>query len=160
MSFTNAAVKKAEVKFTAIGKPSFIRITGTSSTLSEDLKVENNKLNGSFDFDLESLTTGLELRDDHMKNEYLHISKFPKAKLIIKDLTIEDNVNFQAMLDLHGVKRAIKVEATIDQDGKTLEIEGKFEVDLSKFDIAIPSFKGITVAKTVKVNVETKVILP
>lgn len=157
-TFVSGSVKKASVNFTAVGKPSFIRINGESDKLSEKLTLKDNKISGELIFDLDSLTTGLDLRDRHMKETYLETSNknFKQAVLKISNLNIEESTDFKAFLTLHGVTKEVKISAEIDSDKSDLEIKAHFEINLSDFGIAIPSFQGITVADSVKINVESE----
>src|SRR5262249_13868215 len=77
----NISCKGGTVEFLAIGKPSFIKIHGKGNSASGKLSVEAEKIKGDFAFDLSSLDTDIEKRNEHMKTKYLEVSKFPKATL-------------------------------------------------------------------------------
>ncbi len=160
LSLTSSAeVLKADVKFEAVGKPAFIRIKGSSTQLEEKLSIKNNKISGEVLFDLTSMTTGLDLRDDHMKNKYLEVSKYPKARLTLKEIPLEGDLEHRALLSLHGMEKEVLLKGEIEKRGTVYIVNGKFELDISEYGIDIPSFKGITVAKEVKVKVEAEVKL-
>ena len=157
-NLVSAAVKEANVKFTAVGKPSFIRIKGESNKLASKLKLVNNMIEGELTFDLDTLNTGLDLRDEHMKENYLQtkLGNNRYATLKITNVKVGDDLKFKALLSLHGVEKEVEVEASIDKSGKELEVDANFEVKLSEYKIDIPSFQGITVADTVKINVSSE----
>tara|TARA_B100001971_G_scaffold111191_1_gene102071 strand:- start:11659 stop:12216 length:558 start_codon:yes stop_codon:yes gene_type:complete len=149
----------SDVTFSAVGRPSFLKINGKSKELTQDLMLEENLLSGSFSFQLASLKTGIELRDEHMKDNYLQVKKYPSAILKINNLDIsqEKTHKLRGSLTLHGVEREIELELDLERNNNSIALNGEFEVNLDDFKIDIPSFQGITVAKTVKVKVETKV---
>lgn len=66
-------IKKSNgtVKFFAVGNPSAIRIDGVGAGPEGKLEVvaddKNSKMAGQFIFDLNSLNSGIEMRDSHMK---------------------------------------------------------------------------------------------
>src|SRR5580700_8775905 len=72
---------KSHVEFEAIGRPSMLKIQGDSDqALQGSLQLEAGKITGQCSFTLESLTTGIAMRDDHMKHRYLETQKYPLAK--------------------------------------------------------------------------------
>ncbi len=149
-------LSQGQVEFKAKAKPALISIDGKSNLLSGTLTGEDNIFDGNFDLELTSLDTGIELRDDHLKNKYLEIEKFPNAKLSFTKTRIEKNkeINFEAKLNLHGQEKMVQGIATLNDDNR---LEAEFKINLSDFGIDIPSFKGITVAKEVKIKVNGKV---
>ncbi len=149
---------KGKVNFTAKGFPSFITIAGKSTNLNGTLVSEDQNLSGSFDVDLATLNTGMDLRDDHMKNKYLEVKKFPKATLTLPKFKSTESGTTQAMLKLKGIEKPIKVNYTIEKNDDSLTVETKFDLLLSDFNVGVPSFQGITVAKTIKLAVAFKAI--
>ncbi len=84
-SFALAAVTKlasvgGSVETLAIGKPSFIKIRGKGEAPKGELIVEGKKASGNFEFSIASLDTGIELRNEHMRDNYLHVKDHPTAK--------------------------------------------------------------------------------
>jgi polyisoprenoid-binding protein YceI len=149
-----------EVKFTAIGKPGFLKIRGESVGKKPDGHIEfnNDSLTGEFTFDLKYLNTGIDLRDEHMKEKYLEVAKFPTAKLVIKAIPIkaedlDKNIrkDFSGSLTLHGTTK--EISGTADYNGSAKKINAQFKVELSDFGIAIPEHLGIKVSKTAEVEV-------
>lgn len=145
-------LSQGNIEFNAKGKPALISIDGTSELLNGILKSHNNQFDGEFDLELTSLNTGIELRDDHLKNKYLEVEKFPKAKLTFKNIKIERNseTNFKANLMLHGQENEVNGIALLSDQN---ELMAEFTINLADFGIEIPSFQGITVAKEVKIKV-------
>jgi polyisoprenoid-binding protein YceI len=161
---TTMKVKSGDIKFTAVGKPGFLKIKGASKATAPDgkIKIENNKASGEFVFKLESLTTGIDLRDEHMKTKYLEVAKYPNAKLSFKDLIVtNDDFNsafekpFFGDLDLHGLTK--KVDGILHYDSKNRLATATFTIKVSDFNIDIPEHIGITVSETV--NIEVNLVL-
>lgn len=160
---TQAAVLKSKsgfVKFIAVGKPGFLKIHGDSSSAKPEgfIQVKNDMLQGEFTFDLRSLKTGIDLRDEHMKNKYLEVSKFPNTKLVISSVAFKESdlikdikKDFSGYLTLHGVTK--EIFGTVDYNGTLKKLFAKFKVELSDFAIAVPEHMGITVSKTADVEV-------
>jgi polyisoprenoid-binding protein YceI len=155
--------KSAEgVTFRAIGKPDLIQIVGKGAAIScEGTLVNLRKLNAEFKFSLESLDTGIALRNRHMKEKYLEIQRYPEAHLTIQDLnlTLGSPIDFEGTLTLHGVKRVVQGKLNLTQTVEHLTGEGQFEIMLTEFGIDIPSFAGITVSEKVSLLVPLKVRL-
>ncbi len=157
----NAATKvlESEVNFTAVGRPAFIKATGILPIEKADLKVAEGKLSGSLMVPLTKLDSGIEMRDTHLKEKYLEVATHPEATLMLENLDLsklKDGASIQAKLKLHGVEKMIPLEVEASLDGTVLDVEAEFEVILTDFSIALPSFQGITAAKNVKIKVESK----
>ncbi len=158
---TQAATKvlSSEVNFTAVGRPSFIKATGTLPIEKADLKVVSGKLSGNLMVSLTKLDSGIETRDEHLKEKYLEVAKHPEATLMLENIDlakIKDGSTIDAKLKLHGVEKTIPIEVEASLNGQTLEVEAEFEVILTDYSIELPSFQGITAAKNVKIKVDSK----
>lgn len=148
------------VQFEAVGRPSMMKIKGTGAGPEGPLKIQDGKVSGDLKFALSTLDTKIELRNEHMKEKYLETKKYPEAVLSLKELSLPATWSltnpvvkespFSATLDLHGVKKDIT--GTFSISGNTT-LEARFEIKISDFKIDIPSYLGITVADTVKVQV-------
>lgn len=161
---------KGKTEFVAIGRPSALKIKGTGVGPKGELKLEEkgefSLLNGEVAVDLSSLDTGISMRDEHMKEKYLEVEKFKEAKLIFKDAKIPaaklkqgGEVELTATLDLHGQQKPVPVVMTLENKSGSVKSSSKFKIKLSEFNIAIPSFSGITVADEVNITTETEVKL-
>ncbi len=161
------SAKGGHVDFLAIGRPSFIKIHGVGSAPTGTLKINGDHVSGEFNFALDSLDTGISLRNKHMKDKYLQIQKYPDAKLVIQKVhsiapgwsLAKPEINgahFDGLLTLHGVTRPVHGKFSVNDDGT---VHAKFSVKLSKYNIDLPSFAGVTVANNVKINVQIKKIV-
>lgn len=161
----NLTLKLTEgsVKFLAKGKPSAIRIHGTSPTIQGSAQVKGLQVQGEFEVPVDSLDTGIGLRTSHMKEKYLEAAKFPKALFQIKEMKLPspleinnysaEDIPLTGLLTLHGVQRPILAKASVrSQDGK-INANVRFPVTLSGHSITIPTYLGITVTDEVEVEV-------
>ena len=153
--------KKGKVEFKTKGWPNLVNIKGKGQGVSGSLSEKENKLSGVLEFDLTSLKTGIKLRDNHMKDKYLQVKKFPKAKLTLKDSVMPKGLNgsteFTGIMELHGVKKEVKGKIELDNESDSIEVDAEFPIKLTDFKIDIPSYKGITVAEKVTVKFKTEV---
>lgn len=150
-----------QVDFHAIGNPSAIKIHGKGESPKGGLTLENGVMKGIVMFALNSLDTGMKLRNEHMKTKYLETQKYPDAKLEITSLKFappagdfsEVPVPFQGNLTLHGVTQPITGTAKAEKKGGKINTTANFETKISAYKIPVPSFSGITVADRVQVEV-------
>jgi polyisoprenoid-binding protein YceI len=153
--------------FTAIGKPKALKIVGKGNGPQGKLNInttEKNKtsttLSGSLEVDLTQLTTDLSLRDQHMKNKYLEVDKFPKAVLTIQNLPYQkgntQEGTFEGDLQLKNTHKKTLIHYRLDPSGK---LDADFTIKLSDFNVTIPSFAGITIADEVTLTLNTSASL-
>lgn len=137
-----------EAKFDAVGNPGFLSIAGEKGKVTGKYVKSNDKITGSFDVDLNTLETGMELRDKHMKEKYLEVGKYPKASLTILNVALPKDgyLKFTGKLSLHGKTKEINGDCLIKD---VVNFECKFKINLPDYGIAIPDWKGVTVAKDV-----------
>jgi polyisoprenoid-binding protein YceI len=153
-------VASGKVTFLATGKPGFLRINGKNGSPQGSFVIDGKKnlVNGEVTVKLETLETGISLRDRHMKEKYLETSKYPEAKFIADPLSLvnasaKTKVSLPGTLTIHGKPHPVTADAVIHVEGEKIEVQSIIETRLSEFDIAIPAYAGITVAD--KVVIET-----
>ncbi len=151
--------------FLAIGNPSAIRIEGQGEAPEGDLNVvdqgANWILSGTLHIDLKSYSTGIALRDRHMKDKYLEVDKYQMATLNIEALQVqkvflaketESNIPFKGLLTLHGVSKNVEGELSVKKLNAKIQVSSKFTLKLSDYSVDVPSFAGIKVADSVEVK--------
>lgn len=170
LSFTANAettfhVRNGSAGFTAIGKPGFLRINGEGGKPTGKIILDGNKqlTVAEFEVVLSEFKTGLDLRDTHMKEKYLQVDKFPKAtfkseKVVFKGNTIPSELEVPGTLTLHGVSKPIVAVVEAHEKGDLVQGEAHFEIKLTDFNIEIPSFSGVTVAESVKIQVSFEAV--
>ena len=152
---------KGKVHFKTKGWPNLINIHGEGKGAVGKVTITDNKASGELSFELGTLATGIELRDEHMKTKYLEVEKHPTTSLKFEDVTLPNNLNgsasFSGRLKLHGVEKKVSGVAQISKTDKGLTLKAELPIKLSDFKIEIPSYQGITVAEDVKIEFETEV---
>lgn len=151
-------------EFRATGHPSALHVVGKGTGPTGQIFVDNRSSSGQLSFDLKSLDTGIDTRDEHMKTKYLEVDKYPTAQLTISNLPLTQaqltkplsvsDTPFRGTLLLHGVSKPVNGSYSLRGDGHgTLKLDSKFGIKLSDFGIAIPTFSGITIADQVQIHI-------
>lgn len=146
--------------FRAVGRPSLLRVKGTARAPTGQAFIENSALSGVFAVELKEFDTGISLRNTHMREKYLEVSKFPRATLEIRDLPLPEKgeAAFDGTLTLHGVTKSVRGKAQVERRTENgvvlLRVEATLELKISDFGIQTPSYAGITVADVVTVDVD------
>lgn len=144
----------AHVSFEAAG-PAGMKIDGNTP----ELTVGDNAGNIVITVPLGNLTTGIGLRDHHMKEKYLEVQKYPATTLTIPRSALkfpqsgqeaESDVN--GTLQLHGQPRPVSVHYSAKGDGAGYGVRGRFHVNMNDFGITVPVYLGVTVKPDVDVN--------
>jgi polyisoprenoid-binding protein YceI len=147
----------AHVTFHAAG-PAGMKIDGTTTELAV-----TDGASVVVTVTLTNLTTGIKLRDDHMKDKYLEVGKYKTAELKIDKaaLNLKTGAGKQqasAMLTLHGSEpKPVTIQYTVADEKKDdkpgFRVTGNFRIDdMTKFGITIPNYLGVKVQE--KVDVE------
>jgi polyisoprenoid-binding protein YceI len=158
-AFTSAAA--AHVGFTASG-PAGMKIEGTTS----DLKVAEADGNVVVNVPLGNLATGIALRDQHMKEKYLEVGKYPEAILTITRSALHVpaaggerlTADAPGTLKLHGQSRPVTVHYDASPDATGVAVNGRFHLRMDDFGITIPSYLGVTVKPDVDVTAAFHVV--
>jgi polyisoprenoid-binding protein YceI len=147
---------KGTVEFHAKGKPALLKITGKGTGVGGALKNVDGKLSGDMKFDLNSLDTGIELRNDHMKHKYLEVQTYPYAVLHFTDFTFPkstDQFEFTGDLEIKNVKKPIKGTAKIEKAAEGSKLSAEFSLKITDYPIGVPNYLGVTIAEDVTVQV-------
>ncbi len=165
------SLSETKVEFLAVGKPSMLKINGKAKSgegakMEGKLELKGDSIVGTAKFPLDSLTTGISLRDRHMKEKYLETAKFPKAEFALTELKLPEplvkgdgeakGVPFKGTLTVHGVAKPVTGTVDIERKGAKAEMEFKFGTTIPSHKIELPSFMGVTVAEDVQVTVEVE----
>lgn len=137
-----------DVAFSCKAVPGFLTIDGKGGHVDGTV---DDKGAGRLTVKLADFDTGLELRNDHMKNKYLEVAKFPEASLVVKTFTGSE---FDGDLTLKGQTKPVHGVAKIE-GGK---LRAGFTLKLSDYPaIGVPTFKGVGVQDEVAISVEARV---
>lgn len=159
--FATSKIINSQIDFVAKGNPSFIKATGELKINEAKLILKENMVAGEIKVDLTKIDSGIELRDSHLKEKYLHTEKYPHAILKVKDLKLMEGKTFEgkfkAKLLFHGIEKDIEVSGNLLKKDNHIEVMGEFDLKLTDYSIELPSFQGITAADIVKIKVNTKI---
>ena len=120
-------------------------------------------LTGDLSVDLASIDTGIDLRNQHLREKYLEIGKGPGFdKAVLSELRLNDadgegfegRTAFSGTLLLHGVRRPVSGTGEIHRAGRSVRVEGSFPLTLTDFAIEPPEYLGVGVASRVLVKVQ------
>jgi polyisoprenoid-binding protein YceI len=152
-------VTEGALEFFAIGKPSMLKIHGESKAMTGELNRSGADVTGNFQIPLDSFTTGMGVRDTHLKEKIFEIKKFDKATLKITKLQIPGGkagdykgLDFTGTLNFHGVDKDIAGKADVTVTDTSIKFDTTAEVNLSDFKIDQPEFMGMTVQDKVKIE--------
>jgi len=158
-------------------------LTRTGAVLGEvtgDPSDIRNKPKARFEIDLNTLETGIAMRDEHMRSEgWLDTAKYPKAVFTMTGFAlladtrnpaplVEGKAQVQQILgtlQLHGVTRPVmaRVQLTPWAGNKTtaarlpgdlLHIRANFNIELDKFGINVPDMAKLKVANVQSVTAD------
>lgn len=154
----NIKILSSQIEFSAVGKPAFIKANGNVPLSQANFNLKDDQLSGTAIVNLEKLDSGIEMRDQHLKEKYLETKKFPTATLEIKSQKVSlegKKSEIEATLDFHGKKKPIKLFMELRKKDKTIVMKSNFDFSLTEFGVELPSFQGITAADQVKLNIDT-----
>jgi thiosulfate dehydrogenase len=129
----------------------------------DDVFGETRQVSGSLEFDpaawgsgkawvaveLGSIKTGIDQRDEDMRNEFLQVQRFPFALLVIEKLErtstpkLEPGQTGEAeavgSFELHGVRRAVRVPVKVKMEAdRKVWVSGAIEVPFADYNITRP----------------------
>jgi polyisoprenoid-binding protein YceI len=140
-----------------------LAIRGTTS----DLRVAEQGRHVVVTVPLASLTTGIALRDKHMREKYLEVAKYPEAQLkvprdalVFPSASSPSSRTLDGHLTIHGRTRPTSFRYEASRHGDVFRVAGTVRVDMTDHGIEQPSFMGVKVAKDVSVNVRFEVKEP
>ena len=147
---------ESSVSFAATG-PVGMKITGTTT----DLNVIDDASNLTVSVPLGNLKTGIALRDQHMREKYLQVGKYPTADLVVARGALkipaaggETNADAQGTMKIHGQARPVTFHYTAKRDGARFLVSGTVHLDIKQFGIDVPSYLGVTVNQNIDVAVK------
>lgn len=152
-------------------------IVGTSAGVSGHYKFDPNNVTGSgygeFTIDVSSFNTGIDLRDEHFRDNFLHTSDFPTSTFKLEKITSASksevksgesvDVEAEGTMTLHGVSHKEAVKATItyfegNEDtkrvmpGNLLALNANFRVALADYGIKRPEMLVLKVGTHVDIS--------
>lgn len=166
LAFASAAPSQAAVSSASQSAVSFkaagpgMTIEGTTSSLS----VVEQDGTVTITVPLANLTTGIALRDSHMRDKYLEVQKYPTAVLTVARSAMQlpaagaqGHGDSPASIQIHGQTRPCTVHYDVTADGAGFAVKGKLQVNMNAFGITVPSYLGVTVKPDVDIAANFRV---
>jgi polyisoprenoid-binding protein YceI len=118
-------------------------------------------LAGELQVDLQTLDTGIGLRNTHLREKYLEVGKgagFDRA--VLSDIVVSGvdlagrsgKGTFKGTLALHGTRKPIAGDLRLTPSGDHVKVDATFPVQLPDFGIAEPRYLGVGVRDQVQVR--------
>jgi polyisoprenoid-binding protein YceI len=155
-----SSVGSASATFDAAG-PGGLNIRGKTS----DLTVSEASGKVKVQVALGDLSTGIDLRDRHMRDNYLEVAKYPNAtvevernKLKFPSKQASGGGEVPGAMTIHGVTKPVKVSYAARLRGDKIAVDGQTKIDMRDFGIEVPSYLGVGVDPHVTINVTFKVV--
>jgi polyisoprenoid-binding protein YceI len=146
-----------------LSRAPMLEFKGISNNLVGLINLDENAVD--FYVDLNTLDTGIQLRNRHMRESYLETKKFPFAEFTG---TLNDAVNVESgqvqrvsvtgKFKIHGVEREITVNGTLQFRNDVLELRASWEVKLEDHNIDRPRviFYELSDTQVVTININLK----
>ncbi len=137
---------------------------GTSEKLKGLIDLDKNLLD--FYLDLNTLDTGIKLRDKHMRDNYLETKKYPFAEFSgrIKEDINPNNKDSQRVtaigkFKIHGIERVVEVLGElVFSSNQSVHLKASFSIKLSDYKIPIPSVLFYELSEEQIITINTKLI--
>lgn len=152
-TFDVARIQSSKVEWVAVGSPGFLKVESKNAGLSGDMTIDDGMIIGHFVMKIDDIRTGIKLRDDHAKEKYLEMKKYPEAKFALNAVKVSSSFEAKGIMSMHGVDKEMTWACQAAKNDGTRKISCVSKIVLTDFNVAIPSYLGVTIAKDVKVKV-------
>jgi len=111
-----------------------------------------------FEVDLNSVDTGIGLRNRHMRENYLHTDKYPftsfKGKIseVKKVSDSEYDVKVNGDMSIHGVTKNKLISGKINFKSAGMSVNSKFTVKLTDYKIEVPQLMFVKISEEIKLE--------
>jgi polyisoprenoid-binding protein YceI len=138
------------------------RTTSLSGTLTLASSSPPARLEGELVSDLATIDTGIDLRNRHLRENYLEVGKGPGYdKAVLSQIRLADAAGadfagrtaFTGTLRLHDVSKPVSGSADVRRSGSGVEIVATFPLLLLDFGIEPPQYMGVGVGNKLMVKV-------
>jgi len=157
----NAQIYMAEggyVEF--VSTAPLLEFTGKSNHLAGLINFDENKVD--FYVDLNTIDTGINLRNRHMRDSYLETEKFPFAEFTGSLVTPYDfekgevqEVTVNGIFTIHGVEQERDISGTLEKTAEGMMLKASWVVLLEDHDIRKPRvvFYELADEQTVSISI-------
>lgn len=105
---------------------------------------------GSLTIDLSSLDTGIEIRDQRMRDQLFEVSKFAEAKITVDlaETGVKPGIqDVKVTLDLHGKQQEVPATVAVAEVGNTVQVSTVAPILLNAEDFDLAA--GITTLREI-----------
>jgi hypothetical protein len=148
-----------KIVFLTKANPGRVKIEGMAKSEDPSAISVESVLQGEFltiktVLEMNSLDTGIELRNKHMKETYLETAKFPKSEFEMEPLKISDGneQKFKGTLTIHGKTIPVSGVVELKNSEKEIEVALHSTVKMTDFGIQQPQFMAIKVEDEVALD--------
>lgn len=135
-----------------------LEFKGTSDHLTGLIDLDENLVD--FYVDLNTLDTGIDLRNNHMRDSYLETDKYRFAEFtgnltsgFDPSLMKEQEVSAIGTFQIHGVEQEIEVKGTLQQMDNGLQLDASWTILLEDYNIDKPRVVFYELASEQTVNI-------
>jgi polyisoprenoid-binding protein YceI len=113
-----------------------------------------------FEVDLNSIDTGIGLRNRHMRENYLETDKYPlthfKGKLTSASLSPDRTyqVTAEGVMFIHGVEKNITVDGTMIPVNDGYRIQTEFITALTDYNIEVPQIMFFKIDENMQIKLD------
>lgn len=153
---------KPKVTFHAEGSPGALDIEGKTNALV--LTDDGTTL--TFHVRMETVDTGIPVRDHHMNEKYVETAKYPEVTLAVPKAAIPlptatgeaTNGTIKGTFTAHGVPQEVDVAWDVRKSKTGWRMHAKFPFDVQAHGIEIPSYLGVTVDPAMRAEATADVV--
>jgi polyisoprenoid-binding protein YceI len=135
---------------------------GTSEHLTGLLDFDKNLVD--FFLDLNTLDTGIGLRDKHMRKNYLETDKYPFAEFTGKILNYQQppsqsqEVTVTGTFKIHGVSKEVQIKGMLIPENGGFRIQAQWDLMLKDYNIDIPKvvFYQLSEKQAIRIDILLK----
>ena len=144
----NAEAGVAKIDFIASTNVPGVTVEGKAADVKVDYHADK-AVGTVVELDVFELATGMEKRDQHLREKVFAAKKIGDAKIRFEVLEMPvSNGDLKGKLLIKGVEHQIQVP--VKRDGST--VTGSTKISLEKFALPRPSFMGVKVDDAVEVS--------
>ena len=163
------AVSADTVYFRSSARLEFIegKTTNLAGGFTVDPQNTSSGVTGLFQVDLRTLRTGIEMRDEHMRERHLQTDQYPFAYFSIEKVSglpaalksdTTYTVSGSGTFYIHGGKRSIPISLEVrahpgDHNPDGIRVRAKFSLNLDEFGIPRPKALFLKLAETINIEV-------
>lgn len=151
---------KPKVVFHAEGSPGFLTFDG----VTRHLTLADDGTSLTFTVPMDTVETGITLRDQHMRDNYVQTSQFPNVVLVVAKSSVTWPTDggaqgtTQATFEAHGVKLEVPVAYDIKKTKTGYRVKASFPFDTTQHGIEIPKYLGVTIKPAMEAEVTVDLI--